>query len=371
MAVQWDLLRQQVDPGASFTRAFEAGRMRSALQGAARGNRNALGDLYGLNPAAAVQMEELNYQRAERERQAAFREAQGGYLRQRYASALPGGAGAVPGSPALGGQPNALLPPGEGGGAAPGAIALGGAPNALLPPSAPQGKPAAPSPLASMIDADPAAAQTFLRAQAERATEVLTRAAQMAVGVADQAALNAFRQRVQRLAATAGVEIDMSEIPETYSPENMEAFRLRALEVEEQLNQVRENRETDWRITDGQADNARDDRNVDSLIGHRVDDIQVRREGIAAGERNNVRSTDTSRDNNIRSTDTSRRGQEISAETARRGQEISAETARQSGAYGQGQRRNFTGQRYRQPDGRVIQFDTVSGTYVTVGVAGR
>lgn len=98
--------------------------------------------------------------------------------------------------------------------------------------------------------------------------------------------------------------------------------------------------------------------------GHRV---QMR--GQDVGERNSIRSNETTRrGQNIGSADR-RRGQDIGSTDRRRGQDIGAETTRQSGAYGQGQRRNLVGQRYRTQDGRVIQYDTVSQTYVTVGAA--
>ncbi len=362
--IQWNALLGAPNAGQSFMSAYERSRMENALRSASEGDPGAMRYVMGRNPQMGLALEDAQFQRTERKRQHRFREAQSEYMRGAFGraeptNALTAAAAQAPGAPP-GPTPNALLPqPNQ-------APASGAAPAA--PPTA---QPQSADAIARMFEADPVGTQAFLRDQAERATQVLDRATQMAVTVTDQASLDQFRNQVAMLARRAGVQMDMSQIPATYSPEAMERFRMTSMEVGQQLEAIRQGRETDWRIRDGMADNAREDRNTDSLINHRIADIEVRREGHGVTMRGQDISSDTTRRGQDISSETSRRGQDISSDTTRRGQDISAETTRQSGAYGQGQRRQFTGPRFRQPDGRVIQFDTVSGTYVTIGTAGQ
>lgn len=159
-------------------------------------------------------------------------------------------------------------------------------------------------------------------------------------GVHDQSSYEAALRRARALYNRFGEDDSaFADLPQQYSPEIVQQARLEALQAKDYFGALRADRHLDWNIEDDLLDNERADRNTDSLIGTREEQLSNTRRGqdltnsrgirgqdVASGDRRrgqDITSRDRVRGQDVTSRDRVR-GQDVSSTDRRRGQDIRA-----------------------------------------------
>lgn len=319
MNIDWSLLNNALarpNPGLLAQQGFERGAVQGALGMLRRdpNNAGALNALMTFAPEVGVQMEERAFRAGERQRVALGRDMTASYL-------LGGDAGAAQ-PQAAGATPKALL--------------------ATLPPgfgvTAEQARERA-------IRADP---ETFLEAdgrntqnqrqrvqlsqeQFELVRDLNEESLRLLGGIEQvpeeqrQAAWEAAIQEAEALYSRFGLNI-RDHVPAQYDAATYARLMRTAMKTRDQFAVMNDEARLDWDITDDEADNARADRGMDSLIGYRQGRLGL----MARGQD----MTDAR----------VRRGQDMSSRDRRRGQDMRP----------QGRGRGGNAARAQMPDGRTI-----------------
>lgn len=143
-----------------------------------------------------------------------------------------------------------------------------------------------------MVEADPSKALEGQQAMdqlndnhVKLASTINAHAIQLLAGVHDQASYDEAKARARDLYGQAGVDFDSLHLPDAYSPAAIDQLTQSALATKDRLAGIREDRKIDWTIQDGQADNARQDRATDSLIGYRSAEVSLGRDRNALTRR--------------------------------------------------------------------------------------
>lgn len=332
--IDWGLLGHPVDIGAAFTAGLDRGRAlgeRRATQGAlgalARDptNVDALATVTSLAPEEAYRFQAARRAQADYDRGDRFRGALASYMTggtPAQLNALSGAAAnpsaTIPAANALG-SPQVISDPSQParGGREPGE-AVGnssvspraGTLDALAP--APQGdsqeavvvvanrpRPLPRVPVSpngngwdAVIRADPEKAMVSAHAmfggredELKDWQHVPTAGMRLLAGVNDQDSYDRAKATASHLYDSFGVPFP--EVPDEYSPETVRNFQMGQLDIEKQVHAALQERKFEWQQEDGQLDNARADRNVDSEISHRsnMEGIAVRGQNVASADR--------------------------------------------------------------------------------------
>lgn len=183
-------------------------------------------------------------------------------------------------------------------------------PGAFTTPASQPAPPSArESAFARMAATDPAAAIEARKAQFEHMEGQLDMISRLAGSAVDQTSYTNARNRA------AALGLDVSSLPEQFSPAIVSQVLNEALSAKERLAAMRADRRLTWDIEDDEIDNARADENLDSLTAYREGSLSNVRRG------QDLRSSDTRRGQDL--TDRrGRRGQDIASGDRRRGQDI-------------------------------------------------
>lgn len=158
-------------------------------------------------------------------------------------------------------------------------------------------------------------------------------------GVVDQGTYDQAKVRARNLYGRLGVNIDDFGLPDEYSPQVVQSLRMQALSGKDQLIQAQRQQKLDADIADDEADNDRQDRNLDSMVADR-----------------NARRAEARRYHDQRDA-TTRRGQDFRTRDTQRGQDITA--SRPRGGKAGGGAVTATG-----PGGVQIHYDAGKRTWV-------
>lgn len=143
-----------------------------------------------------------------------------------------------------------------------------------------------------LIRSDPDAFLTFqgkqLQVTADQLKGALTlndAAMQLLGSVYDQASYDAGRARARELYQSFGFPSDgIDRLPPQYSPELVRSLQLQGMDTSKQLAAIARENKLAWDIEDDLEDNARADRNTDSMISHRREGRGGNRSAPARGD---------------------------------------------------------------------------------------
>ena len=143
-----------------------------------------------------------------------------------------------------------------------------------VPPPAPD---AASGPWDRYVRADPKGALQYrkdqfsqTKARFDLAHRVNDASLEMLGGVYDQASYDRAKQSARALYEQYGTNFDDLNLPEAYSPEMVRSLQMRAMDARHQMTAMLAEHRLQWNQDDDQLDNARADRNTDSLITDRT-----------------------------------------------------------------------------------------------------
>lgn len=145
--------------------------------------------------------------------------------------------------------------------------------------------------LARMARANPKGTMDFLKSEAENRKaqlemyqELNEASLRLLGGVRDQAGYSRARLQAAQLYARYGFDPQevLSSVPEQYSPENVRMLQMQGMETKDQLAHALNEDKFAWDVEDDVTDNAREDRNTDSMIGYRAGQLEL------GGERNAI-----------------------------------------------------------------------------------
>jgi hypothetical protein len=163
-------------------------------------------------------------------------------------------------------------------------------------------------------------------------------AMQILGGVYDDATLQAGKARARLLYQQFGVPTDTIEaLPDTFSPEMVRSLQMQGMDTSKQLAAVARENKLDWDIRDDLYDNERADRNTDSMVQTRQGQLANVQRGQDLTHSRGLRGQDiSSRDRNrgvdVRR-DTTVRGQDLTDTRVRRGQDITDRRGRESASF--------------------------------------
>ena len=260
VAVDWSLLGPPVDVFGAVQRGVAQGQ-KTRLEGDRRNalaafaadpaNPTAANALLAVDPALGFKAREYQHAEADRMRADQFRAAAGDYLANAATRpALPSALGAV-GAPAGPAMPNALV----------------------LPGAAPD---AAADPFVRMARADPAKAiemrsgqLKLSKAELDQHQDLNSASLRLLASVHDQPSYEAAKQRAALMYGRFGMSLEELGLPDEYDPQVVKGLMLQTLETDKLLAAERADKRLEWDLADDEADNARADRNTDSMIGAR------------------------------------------------------------------------------------------------------
>lgn len=335
--IDWGLL-QPVDIAGSMVRGYEAGQRirqqrdsRNALaayaQNATPQTENAL---LAVDPGLAARAFDVRHQQGEWQRDAQFRDA---YARsvapQNPPSSITGPDRATlqPGGNTLGYQPNAFMPEANAAQALPVQAApvqaaqhpAGNLDQGLIPHFDQQAAALAEMRRIDPIRADQVAREHYqtvksrLDVMHQATSDAIARLANVSNDADYQETLGQFRQQMAQM----GVDANSLQVPPHYpGPDGVRALMMSGLKLQDQLAAADRYARLQWNIEDGQADNARQDRNTDSMIADRDARRALTERGQDLAHSDRRYSTDTA----------DRRGRDIAAQTDKRTRDLAAQT---------------------------------------------